>query len=93
MKVQGEFGTINGVVRRKVFLLTVLMGNVRSRLILNMITDSIDIQPPYARNKRVFIARHKDRPDSNYIQKRDFNRQGLIEKESWKLDNVRQLLI
>ena len=53
---------------------------------------SIDIQPPYARKKRVFIAKHKDRPDSNYIQKRDFNRQGLIEKETWKLDNGQAII-
>jgi hypothetical protein len=40
----------------------------------------------------VFIAKHKERPDSNYIQKRDFNRQGLIEKESWKLDNGQAII-
>jgi len=54
--------------------------------------DSIDIQPPYARKKRVFIARHKDRPDSIYIQKRDYNRKGLIEKETWKLDNGQEII-
>jgi len=37
-----------------------------------MVMNSIDIQPPYARKKRVFVAKHKDRPNSNYIQKRDF---------------------
>jgi hypothetical protein len=52
-----------------------------------MIMDSIDIQPPYARKKRVFISRHNDRPDSKYIQKRDYDRKGLIERETWKLDN------
>ena len=57
-----------------------------------MIMDSIDIQPPYARKKRIFIARHKDRPDSNYIQKRDYNRKGLIARETWKLDNGRQII-
>jgi hypothetical protein len=57
-----------------------------------MIMDSIDIQPPYARKKRVFIARHKDRPDSIYIQKRDYNRKGLIEKETWKLDNGQEII-
>ncbi len=57
-----------------------------------MIMDSIDIQPPYARKKRVFIARHKDRPDSIYIQKRDFNRKGLIERETWKLDNGQEII-
>ena len=53
---------------------------------------SIDIQPPYARKKRVFVAKHKDRPNSNYIQKRDFNRKGLIEKEAWKLDNGQAII-
>ena len=57
-----------------------------------MIMDSIDIQPPYARKRRVFIARHKDRPDSNYIQKRDYNRKGLIEKETWMLDNGKEII-
>ena len=57
-----------------------------------MIMDSIDIQPPYARKKRVFIARHKDRPDSHYIQKRDYNRKGLIERETWKLDNGNEII-
>ena len=57
-----------------------------------MIMDSIDIQPPYARKKRVFIAKHKDRPDSNYIQQRDYNRQGLIERETWKLDNGQEII-
>ncbi len=57
-----------------------------------MIMDSIDIQPPYARKKRVFVARHKDRPDSNYIQQRDYNRQGLIERETWKLDNGKEII-
>ena len=54
--------------------------------------DSIDIQPPYARKKRVFIARHKDRPDSNYIQKREYNLKGLIERETWKLDNGKEII-
>jgi hypothetical protein len=57
-----------------------------------MIKDSIDIQPPYARKKRVFIAKHKDRPDSIYIQQRDFNRKGLIERETWKLDNGQDII-
>ena len=57
-----------------------------------MIKDSIDIQPPYARKKRVFIAKHKDRPDSIYIQQRDFNRKGLIESETWKLDNGQEII-
>jgi hypothetical protein len=57
-----------------------------------MIMDSIDIQPPYARKKRIFIARHKDRPDSNYIQKREYNLKGLIERETWKLDNGKEFI-
>ncbi len=57
-----------------------------------MVMDSIDIQPPYSRKKRVFVARHKDRPDSNYIQKRDYNRKGLIERETWKLDNGQEII-
>jgi hypothetical protein len=57
-----------------------------------MVMHSIDIQPPFARKKRVFVAKHKDRPNSNYIQKRDFNRQGLIEKETWKLDNGQAII-
>jgi hypothetical protein len=57
-----------------------------------MIMDSIDIQPPYARKKRKFIARHKDRPDSIYIQKRDFNSKGLMDRETWKLDNGQEII-
>ena len=57
-----------------------------------MIMYSIDIQPPYARKKRIFIARHKDRPDSKYIQKREYNRQGLIEREIWRLDNGKEII-
>ena len=55
--------------------------------------DSIDIQPPYARKKRVFIARHKDsRPDSIYIQERVFNKNGILEREIWKLDNGQEVI-
>ena len=57
-----------------------------------MVMDSIDIQPPYARKKRVFVAKHKDRPDSHYIQKREYNRKGLIERETWKLDNGKEII-
>ena len=57
-----------------------------------MIKDSIDIQPPYARKKRIFIAKHKDRPDSNYIQDRHFNQRGIIERETWKLDNGQEII-
>src|SRR4030042_2926672 len=71
------------------------MVNVRLRLILNnyMLPNSIDIQPPYARKKRVFIARHQDsRPDSFYIQNRDFNSKGLIERETWKFNNGQEII-
>ncbi len=58
-----------------------------------MIKDSIDIQPPFAKKKREFIARHKDsRSDSIYIQKREFNRQGVLERETWKLDNGQEII-
>jgi len=57
-----------------------------------MVMDSIDIQPPYARKKRVFVAKHKDRPDSHYIQKREYNCKGLIERETWKLDNGKEII-
>ncbi len=58
-----------------------------------MVKDSIDIQPPFAKKKREFIARHKDaRPDSIYTQKRTFNNKGLLEKETWRLDNSRQVI-
>jgi hypothetical protein len=57
-----------------------------------MIKDSIDIQAPYARKKRVFIAKHENRPDSIYIQQRDFNRKGLLERETWKLDNGQEII-
>jgi len=57
-----------------------------------MIKDSIDIQPPYARKKRIFIAKHEDRPDSNYIQERHFNQKGLLEREIWKLDNGQEII-
>ena len=57
-----------------------------------MIKDSIDIQPPYARKKRVFVAKHKDRPNSIYIQQRDFNLKGFIERETWKLDNGQEII-
>jgi hypothetical protein len=57
-----------------------------------MIKDSIDIQAPYARKKRVFISKHENRPDSIYIQQRDFNRKGLLERETWKLDNGQEII-
>ena len=59
-----------------------------------MIKDSIDIQPPFAKKKREFIARHEDsRPDSIYIQKRHFNHRGLLERETWKLDNGQDVIV
>lgn len=58
-----------------------------------MIKDSIDIQPPFAKKKREFIARHEDsRPDSIYTQRRDFNNKGLLERETWKLDNGQEVI-
>ena len=59
-----------------------------------MVKDSIDIQPPFAKKKREFIARHKDfRPDSIYTQKREFDKKGLLERETWKLDNGQQVIV
>ena len=58
-----------------------------------MIKDSIDIQPPFAKKKREFIAKHKaSRPDSIYTQKRAFNNKGLLEGETWKLDNGQEVI-
>ena len=58
-----------------------------------MIKDSIDIQPPFAKKKREFIAKHKDsRPDSIYIQQREFNKKGILERETWKLDNGQEVI-
>ena len=57
-----------------------------------MVKDSIDIQPPYAKKKREFIAAHEDRADTIYIQKRQFDRKGVLEQESWKLDNGQEVL-
>ena len=58
-----------------------------------MVKDSIDIQPPFAKKKREYIAQHDDsRPDSIYIQKRQFDRKGVLEKETWKLDNGKEII-
>lgn len=58
-----------------------------------MLTNSIDIQPPFAKKKREFIAKHKDsRPDSIYIQRRAFNNKGLLERETWTLDNSQEVI-
>ena len=48
-----------------------------------MVKDSIDIQPPFAKKKREFVSRNK----SIYTQRREFDIKGLLEKETWKLDN------
>jgi len=50
-----------------------------------MVKDSIDIQPPFAKREREFVSRNK----SIYTQRREFDRKGLLEKETWKLDNGR----
>lgn len=58
-----------------------------------MIKDSIDIQSPFAKKRREFIARHKNsRPDSIYIQKRAFDRRGILERETWQLDNGHEVI-
>ena len=48
-----------------------------------MVKDSIDIQAPFAKNKREFVSLN----NSIYTQRREFNRRGLLEKEVWELDN------
>jgi len=50
-----------------------------------MVKDSIDIQPPFAKREREFVSRNK----SIYTQRREFDIKGLLEKETWKLDNGR----
>ena len=50
-----------------------------------MVKDSIDIQPPFAKKKREFVSRNQ----SIYTQRREFDRRGLLEKETWKLDTGR----
>ena len=54
-----------------------------------MVKDSIDIQPPFAKRKREFVSRNK----SIYTQRREFDRKGLLEKETWKLDNGRVVVV
>jgi len=54
-----------------------------------MVMDSIDIQPPFAKKEREFVSRNK----SIYTQKREFDRKGLLEKETWKLDNGRVVIV
>jgi hypothetical protein len=48
-----------------------------------MVKDSIDIQPPFAKREREFVSRNQ----SIYTQRKEFDRRGLLEKETWKLDN------
>ena len=58
-----------------------------------MVKHSIDIQPPFAKKKREFIAVHKNpRPDSIHIQEREFDKKGLLEKTTWKLDNGQEII-
>ncbi len=54
-----------------------------------MVKDSIDIQPPFAKRKREFVSRN----ESIYTQRREFDRKGLLEKETWKLDNGRVVVV
>ena len=54
-----------------------------------MVKDSIDIQPPFAKKKREFVSRSQ----SIYTQRREFNRRGLLEKETWELDNGKVVIV
>ena len=54
-----------------------------------MVKDSIDIQPPFAKKDREFVSQNK----SIYTQRREFDRKGLLEKEVWKLDNGRVVVV
>ena len=54
-----------------------------------MVKDSIDIQPPFAKKSREFISRNQ----SIYTLRREFDRRGLLEKEIWKLDNGRVVVV
>jgi hypothetical protein len=54
-----------------------------------MVKDSIDIQPPFAKKEREFVSKNK----SVYTQRREFDRKGLLEKETWKLDNGRIVIV
>ena len=61
-----------------------------------MAKHSVDIQPPFAKKRREFIAAHKNspvpRPDSIYIQQREFDRKGLLARTTWQLDNGREVI-
>jgi hypothetical protein len=54
-----------------------------------MVKDSIDIQPPFAKKDREFVSQNK----SIYTQRREFDRKGLLEKEVWKLDNGKVVVV
>ena len=54
-----------------------------------MVKDSIDVQPPFAKKKREFVSRN----ESIYTQRREFDRKGLLEKEIWKLDNGKVVIV
>ncbi len=54
-----------------------------------MVKDSIDIQPPFAKKTREFISRN----ESIYTQRMEFDRKGLLEKEIWKLDNGKVVVV
>ena len=54
-----------------------------------MVKDSIDIQPPFAKKKREFISRNQ----SIYTLTREFDRKGLLEKEIWKFDNGKVVVV
>ena len=54
-----------------------------------MVKDSIDIQPPFAKKKREFVSRNQ----SIYTQTREFDRKGLLEKEIWKFDNGKVVVV
>jgi len=58
-----------------------------------MIKDSIDIQPPFSKKKREFVAEHGvSRPDSIYTQVTQFDKRGSLERETWKLDNGQEVI-
>lgn len=54
-----------------------------------MVKDSIDIQPPFAKKKREFVSLN----NSIYTQRREYNRRGLLEKEVWRLDNGKAVIV
>jgi hypothetical protein len=54
-----------------------------------MVMNSIDIQPPFAKKKREFVSRS----ESIYTQRKDFDGKGLLEKETWELDNGRVVIV